>query len=202
MQRLVWLIAGALMAALTVAPAARAADYQVRPGDVLAIEVLEDQSLNGSVLVAPDGRISVPLAGSLRAGGHSVDEIRQGVTAALGANFAAPPTVHVGLVSVAKVGEARGPSPIGVYIIGEVGAPGLVEVAPGTTLLQVLSLAGGFSDFAAVKRLQLRRLSGASGGERVWKINYEAMLDGRSRAGTARVEQGDVIVVPTRRLFE
>lgn len=197
--------AGLLVVLITLlngAQRADAADYRLRAGDVLRVEVLEDSSLNGTALVAPDGRISVPLAGSLGAAGHTVEEVRQALTGALAGNFAVPPTVHVGLASVAEPAARRAALPYKVYILGEVASPGLVEVPPGTTLLQVLSLAGGFSDFAATKRIQLRRLPTSGSGERVWTFNYEAMLEGRSSAATTRLNEGDVIVVPARRLFE
>lgn len=45
-----------------------AQDYKVRTGDVLQIEVLEDGTLNRTAIVLPDGQISLPLAGSVRAG--------------------------------------------------------------------------------------------------------------------------------------
>ena len=51
---------------------AEAQGYSIRPGDRLRIEVLEDDSLNRSVLVAPDGRISVPLVGTVVAGGRTL----------------------------------------------------------------------------------------------------------------------------------
>ena len=59
-----------LMAGLAGAAAAQS-DYRIQPGDTLQIEVLEDPNLNRSVLVLPDGSISVPLVGTVRAGGRN-----------------------------------------------------------------------------------------------------------------------------------
>ena len=186
----------------TVLPAA-AQDYQIKSGDVLRIEVLEDASLNRSVLVAPDGRIALPLAGSLPVAGQSVEQVRAALTAALAPNFAATPTVYVAIDSVA-LQTGGGPAvarTYDVYVIGQVNNPGKFTVVPGTTILQFLAEIGGFTDFAAVKRIQLRRAD-ASGKETVYVLNYQAIVDGLPNAVNGTVAQGDVFVVPPTRLFE
>ena len=84
-----------------IAPAV-AQGYKVQPGDTLQIEVLEDPTLNRSALVAPDGRISLPLAGSIQASGLSIDGISAAIASQLASNFAAPPHVFVGLAQLAE----------------------------------------------------------------------------------------------------
>ena len=184
--------------------AAQDASYQIKSGDVLRIEVLEDASLNRSVLVAPDGRIALPLAGSVPVAGQSVEQVRAALTAALGPNFAATPTVYVAIDSVAQKTGGGGPAvakTYDVYVIGQVTHPGKFTVVPGTTILQFLAEIGGFTDFAATKRIQLRR-SDAAGKETVYVLNYQAIVDGLPNAVTGTVAQGDVFVVPPTRLFE
>ena len=86
--------------------------------------------------------------------------------------------------------------------MGEVNQPGSHSVTRGTTLLQFLAQTGGFTKFAAKKRLQLRRTSD-SGGSNVYRINYKAIEEGRNiEAGMTVLRSGDVIIVPERRLFE
>jgi polysaccharide export outer membrane protein len=68
-----------------------AQSYRIQPGDVLQIEVIEDPGLNRQVLVSPDGRITLPLAGAVQAGGRTVEEIQADLTSLLAPNFAAPP---------------------------------------------------------------------------------------------------------------
>ncbi|MEO0692522.1 MAG: SLBB domain-containing protein, partial [Pseudomonadota bacterium] len=79
---------------------------------------------------------------------------------------------------------------------------GKVEMEPGTTLLQAFAEMGGFSSFAATKRVQLRRQDPKTGVETVIPLNYDAMLQGQTANATLELRDGDVIVVPTRRLFE
>lgn len=176
--------------------------YDIRTGDTLRIEVIEDDTLNREVLVAPDGRISFPLAGNIRAAGRTLGQVQTQLTSALSDDFENRPTVFVSVASLAEreeapaVVEAPEPEMLDVYVLGEVGSPGRIEVKPGTTVLQVFSMAGGFSDFAATKRIQLRRQ------DQAYPLNYELIEAGRSPNGSVPVAEGDTFIVPTRRLFE
>lgn len=201
------LLAAMLTLAAFVPSAAVAQDgYLVRTGDVLSIEVVEDPGLNRRALVSPDGRISMPLAGSVRAQGRTIEDIQADLAGRLASNFAATPTVFVGIESVAERRSSGGSSTpaaaptIDIYVLGEAAKPGRIAVAPGTTVLQLFAEIGGFSKFAAIKRIQLRRTEG--GQETVYAINYRDIESGQSRVGATVLRDGDVIVVPQRQLFE
>jgi polysaccharide export outer membrane protein len=182
--------------------------YRIKPGDIIRIEVLEDSSINRDALVLPDGRISVPLAGTVQAGGRTLSQVKSSVTSELSSNFASDPTVFVSLARLAEpefalpsTGLPQAGPTIPVYILGQVSSPGKFEVAEGTTMLQLLAEIGGFSRFAAKKRVQLRRRD-STGKERVYNVNYKDILAGRSNIGMTVMAPGDVIIVPERRLFE
>ncbi|WP_299655425.1 polysaccharide biosynthesis/export family protein [uncultured Jannaschia sp.] len=191
----------ALVATIAVAQQ----DYRIRSGDVLSIEVLEDSGLNRSVTVLPDGRFSFPLAGTLSAGGRTIGQVQASIADAIGSNFTSPPNVFVGV-------QPREPDPIDpnallgptidIYMLGEVAAPGLKQVTPGTTFLQALSQAGGLSRFAAQKRIQLRRTDPQTRQQQVVVINYKAITNGAVLTPDFALQEGDVILVPERRLFE
>ena len=115
-------------------------------------------------------------------------------------------SVFVSVSSLAQRGPTgptgpAAPNTIDIFVMGEVGAPGKASVEPGTTILQLLSQVGGFSKFAAKNRIQLRRL-GPDGREAVYKFNYKAIEAGAARGGRTVLADGDVIVVPQRKLFE
>lgn len=183
--------------------------YRVRAGDTLRIEVIEDSTLNRSVLVAPDGRITIPLAGSVVAAGRPVGAIQEDLALRLSENFAVTPSVFVAverlfeprIVPPRPAAPPAPPPTIDIFVLGEIGAPGLKEVAPGTTVLQFFAQVGGFTRFAAVKRVQLRRTD-ASGTEQIYTLDYQAIEEGRSPNGSVTLTDGDVIMVPQRRLFE
>jgi len=181
--------------------AAAQSSYSIRSGDVLQIEVIEDSSLNRSVLVLPDGTINFPMAGTVRAAGRSIDDVRGALTAALASNFANPPTVYVtvGQLAEAPVGTGTGKGRgVAIYAMGEVNNPGKIDADRNVTLLQALAEAGGFTKFAATKRIELRRTDSKTGQEQVYIFNYK----GGGISGSTRLQAGDVIVVPERRLFE
>lgn len=208
MRFLGWLLAAILVLPLLCVGTAQAqTDYKLRPGDVLRIEVLQDNTLNRTVLVAPDGRVTLPLAGAIQASGRSVEQIMADITSKIASNFAAPPNVYVSLEQLANVpaapsGAALAAPGLTVYVIGEAAKSGKVSVQKGSTLLQVFSEMGGFSKFAAKKRVQLRRVDKKTDVEAIYKIDFDAIEKGLSTSGNLKIVDGDVILVPQRRLFE
>lgn len=195
--------------ALFVATAATAQEgYSVRTGDTLAVEVIQDPSLNRSVLVLPNGTIDFPFAGSVRASGRTPPQIGAAISAAIASNFNAPPTVFVSVQQlrprVASTGS-RTPAPdptIDIFFLGEWNTPGAREVDPGITMLQALAQGGGFTNFAAQKRIQLRRTNTQTGAVQTVIINYAAIADGSEIIRDFTLQDGDVLVAPERRLFE
>lgn len=191
----------ALCAVFFATVAAAQSGYQVRSGDTLSVEVLEDPSLNRSVLVLPDGTVSFPFAGSVRAAGRSASQISDSITAGIASNFATEPNVFVTVQTLRAARPSAGPAQIDVFMIGEIATPGERQLDRGTTLIQALATTGGFTSFAATKRILLRRTE-KNGTQKVMRINYKAIADGRAVGQDIRLRDGDVIIVPERRLFE
>lgn len=191
---------------LVWANVALAQGYTIKPGDTLQIEVLEDPTLNRQVLVLPDGSINFPFAGAIRASGLSAAQVQDRITAGISSNFAATPNVFVTVGSLSPRTTTRSgpaaPATIDIYMMGEVGAPGVKTLERGTTLLQALAATGGFTRFAATKRIQLRRTDPVTGNVQSARINYKAIADGAEIMKDVVLVDGDVIIVPERRLFE
>jgi len=183
------------LAMLLIAVSAQAQSYSAQAGDVIAVEVLEDPSLNRNVLVLPDGRISFPFAGSIRVAGRTSDQIQVLLRDGMASNFAAPPTVFVAIEPPVERREATTRT-IDIFFMGEFNTQGTLELDRGTTLLQALAASGGLTRFAATKRIQLRR------GNKAYKFNYHALVNGGSAGVNPVLQNGDVIVAPERRLFE
>jgi len=191
----------ALLATMSLAQS----EYQARVGDTLTIEVLEDSSLNRSVVVLPDGRFSFPFAGTLQGAGRTVGQISASITSAISPNFAVEPTVFVSVQPAERPAPSTtGPAlrTIDVYFLGEVNAPGLMEVEQGTTFLQAMAQAGGLTRFAAKKRVQLRTTDPTTGQSVLRNFDLKALADGAALQYDPRLRDGDVILVPERRLFE
>lgn len=195
----------ALILSMTMAVAQ--SGYQIRPGDTLTIEVLEDPSLNRNVLITPDGSFSFPFAGNVPARGLTAAQVAERVAGSIASNFAARPNVFVSVASLRPVVPAGPAVPeveptISVFFMGEVGEPGEREVAPGTTFLQALSRSGGLTNFAAERRIQLRRTDPVTQEETVTTIDYRALQRGGRLTQNVVLFEGDVILVPERGLFE
>lgn len=185
---------------------AQSGNYLIQAGDTLSVEVLEDGNLNRSVLVTPDGRVSFPLAGTIQAAGRTVGQVERALSSALASNFTAAPSVFVAVVGIPPVEEILPQEEVEetilVYVVGEVNDPGPKAVIPGTTVLQLLSQSGGFTPFAATKRLQLRRPAQHGAAQQLIEINYRAISRGAVVRNEPILREGDVLLVPERRLFE
>lgn len=196
------LVVGGLLAALMMVSESVAQDgYLIQPGDVLRIEVLEDPGLNRSSLVSPDGRISFPLAGGVAAAGRTLEQLQTDLATRIGANFAVTPSVFISLEKVAERraatgGGTRAAPTMEIFVMGEAKNLGKLDIKRGTTLLQAFAQMGGFSSFAATKRVQLHRAG------KIYTFSYDAIERGTSTAGGTILQTGDVIVVPQRKLFE
>lgn len=193
--------------ALSVTGALAQDGYRIRAGDTLSIEVLQDPSLDRQVLVTPDGRFSFPFAGEVIASNFTTSQIAARLSSSIASNFAAPPNVFVSVADLREVSPASGRAPaaeptISVFFMGEVGEPGEREVAPGSTFLQALSQSGGLTNFAAERRIQLRRTDPRTQAETVVTINYRALQRGARMQHNVVLADGDVILVPERGLFE
>jgi len=188
-------------------PVLAQSSYLIKPGDTLEISVLEDSSLNRQALVTPDGRISLPLAGTVQAAGRTVEQVQSSIINGIAENFASRPNVYVGISALAEpkapvVATPQVAATIDIYVLGEVNSPGQAEVPEGTNILQALAVAGGPSRFAATKRIQLRRMDPSTARTYTSMFNYNAVVNGSEIRNLYPLQNGDVILVPQRRLFE
>lgn len=159
-------------------------DYRVGPGDVIEISVWKDDSLTRKVTIPPDGVISFPLIGDFDAGGKTVKDIRNVVTNKL-REYVQDAAVSVTLLEI---------NSMKAYVIGKVKKPGEFSVDMDTTVMQMLSMAGGLTPFASEKSIHILRTS----GEDTLKIpfNYKEVLKGENLQQNILIQRGDVIVVP------
>ena len=81
-----------------------------------------------------------------------------------------------------------------VYILGQVTRGGAYPLVPDMTALQALSIAGGFTPFANLKKIYVMRSE--NGADKIYLLNYKEVLSGRNTAQNIRLKPGDTIVVP------
>lgn len=193
-----------LAAALAAPAAAQDGYYQIKPGDVLSVSVLEDPNLSSQVLVRPDGRISLPIAGSVMAEGRSTERLEAMLRQLFSQGFELTPTVTVSLLKAATAEdqmEADETLTATYYFLGQVARPGplTVEAEKPLSLLQAISVAGGPGVFADVDRVQIRR-TGEDGAPQIITFDYSKIEDGLPFEDLELLD-GDVVFFPERTLF-
>lgn len=191
MRRIGHLIVLAVMLGGFAAGEAAAADaYKLNPGDVLQISVWKEEGLQQQVLVLPDGDISFPLAGHIKAAGLSPEQLQNVLQKRL-KNFFADPVITV---TVVQVGGNK------IYVIGQVKSPGEFPANRPLDVMQALSLAGGLTTFAADGDIKVLRRD-ASGKQRAIAFNYSEVSKGNQLDTNVVLQSGDVVVVPTSGIF-
>jgi polysaccharide export outer membrane protein len=172
----------AVHAAGAVAVAAEDGDYKIGPEDVLDISVWKNQELSRTVPVRPDGKVSLPLVNDIQAAGLTPSRLRQELTRRLSEYVPSPEVA----VIVREVHSAK------VSVIGSVRNPGRYEMRSPATVLELIALAQGFTDFASRDRIVVLRQSGTPA--RI-NFNYRKITDGTEQDNFL-VQPGDIIVVP------
>jgi polysaccharide biosynthesis/export protein len=159
-----------------------AGPYRIGADDTVEVLVWKEPEISGPVKVRPDGMISLPLTGDVRAAGLTADQLAASIRERLGAFIEVP---HVA-VRLAEMGSRR------FYVVGNVHTPGVYPLNAGQTVLQAVAAAGGFTDFANRHKLRLLRQHGAE--TTVVTCDYEAVI--RGEAQDILLEPNDSVVVP------
>lgn len=160
-----------------------ATDYRIGPEDLLDISVWKNPELSRTVPVRPDGKVSLPLVNDIQAAGLTPTALRQQLIERL-AEFIPAPEVAV---IVREVHSMK------VAVVGSVKTPGRYELKSAATVLEMIAMAQGFTDFAARDRVViLRQVNGES--QRI-PFNYRKVAAGDEQANLV-VQSGDIIVVP------
>ena len=158
-------------------------DYTIGPGDVLEISVWKDPALSRQVVVLPDGTISFPLVGPVTAGGKTASQLNAELTEQI-SRYVPEPDLSVIVQQI---------NSLVVYVIGKVNRPGHITLNRNISVLQALSMAGGFNVFADQKNIQIIRKH--EGGTVIIPFNYKAVTEGGRAEDNIDLQRGDVVVV-------
>jgi polysaccharide export outer membrane protein len=160
-------------------------NYLIGPEDVLEVMVWKNTDLTRVVRVRPDGKVSLPLLGDLQAAGLTATQLQDTISTGLAQYYKEPPQVSVLVQEV---------NSYAIFLLGEVRKPGRYVVKTGTTFLQALTLAGGFTDFAATNRIIIRRQDPTNHDETVMSLRYRDVV--ASQQGNVLLQPGDTIIIP------
>jgi polysaccharide export outer membrane protein len=161
-----------------------AADYRIGPEDVLEVMVWKNADLSKTVTVRPDGMITLPLIGELRAGGLTAADVRAEIKTRL-ERYKESPEVSVSVTDVRSYS---------LYMMGEVRTPGRYQVKTSMTLLQALALAGGLTEFADANGIVVvrRDLRDPGAKEQRMSVRYKDLI----RRADVPLFPGDTVIVP------
>jgi polysaccharide biosynthesis/export protein len=158
--------------------------YIIQPNDMLEVFVWQEPQLTRKVLVRPDGFISIPLVQDIQASGITPVELKAQIEKKLKEYLPAPNVTIV----VEAIQSYR------IFVVGKVQKPGGLTVEKPVTVLQALSLAGGFQDYAKESEIVVIRTD--SKKSVVLNFNYRDVIHGKNPAQNILLRSGDVVAVP------
>lgn len=158
--------------------------YIIGPEDVLYIHVWREETLSRTVPVRMDGNISLPIIHDIKAAGLTPLQLKEALTTRL-KEFIESPNVSV------TVTEANS---FKVFVTGQVRTPGVYRLRSETTVLQIIPMAGGFTDWANQKKILIIRKE--DGKEKRITVNYKKIMKGDDPRSNIILKAGDTIIVP------
>lgn len=168
----------------TGTPTQATRDFLIGPDDVLSINVWKEQDLTRTVVVRPDGKISLPLVGELTASDKTPASLQEEIRQSL-LKYIAKPDVTV---MVQEVHSQR------YNVIGEVQRPGTFALSGPTTVMDGIANAGGFRDFAKTAKIYVLRITADKQQVRL-PFNYKEVVKG-SIDQNILLQARDTIVIP------
>ncbi|MGA9110677.1 MAG: polysaccharide biosynthesis/export family protein [Smithella sp.] len=168
----------------TLVTAQEEGDYIIGPGDVLDISVWKDEALTRSCVVRPDGFISFPLIGDVRASGKTSQQLKLEIESRL---IRYVPGLTLSL-------EIKQINSMTIYVIGKVNIPGRFVVNANIDVLQALSTAGGLNPFAKQNDIKIFRKD--KDETTIFPFQYDKVVDGKRLEQNIQLNRGDIVVVP------
>lgn len=162
-------------------------NYIIGPEDVLEITVWRNVDLSKVVTVRPDGKVSLPLIGDVEAVGRSAGQLAELIAARL-KEYKENPQVSIVVQQV---------NSYAIYVMGEITRPGKFPLKSKTTLLQAITLAGGFTPNAARNKLVVFRFGDKGQKDIKIKASYDDIILRDSSLQNIELKPGDTIVVPS-----
>jgi polysaccharide biosynthesis/export protein len=162
----------------------RGKPYVIGVADVVRVSVWKDESLSTEAIVRPDGTITMPVVGELRAAGRTASQLQQDAAQRLATII----KDAVVTVSVVEINSYR------FTVAGNVEHPGLFTSRYYVTVSEALALAGGPNRYASTDKVVIVR-STPSGGQRI-PIDYDAILSGKHPEQDIVILAGDAVRVP------
>jgi len=159
-------------------------NYVIGTDDVLGIVYWRDKEMSTDARVRPDGRISIPLINEVQAAGLTPEELQKKITEE-STKFMEDASITI---VVREINSLR------VFITGEVTKPGPYPITSATTVMQLISMAGGLKEYANSKNIMIMRKE--TDKQISLKFNYKEVASGKNLKQNIELKPGDTVVVP------
>lgn len=166
-------------------PTTAGSNFRIGADDVLTINVWHEPEVSRNVPVRPDGEISLPLLGDVRAAGLTPTELQVELEARF-SKFLTNPAVSV---IVAEIRSQR------INVLGQVQRPGTYPLIPPMSVIDAVSAAGGLKEFAKPNKIYVLRTSTNGQRERI-KFQYKNVLKGKRGSKDILLQTRDTVVIP------
>ena len=158
--------------------------YKLSVDDQIAVEVFGEDDLRTAARVNSEGAVSLPLLGSVKLAGLTLNQAAARLTELYGRDYLVNPKINVMLISYAKRRFT---------VLGQVNRPGSYEMPEGSPsgidLLEAIAIAGGYTRIAAPERISIKRR------DQVMRVDAKKIARRGGSEGGFRVEPGDTITV-------
>ncbi len=158
--------------------------YKLSVDDQIAVEVFGEDDLRTAARVNSEGAVSLPLLGSVKLAGLTLNQAAARLTELYGRDYLVNPKINVMLISYAKRRFT---------VLGQVSRPGSYEMPEGSPsgidLLEAIAIAGGYTRIAAPERISIKRR------DQVMRVDAKKIARRGGSEGGFRVEPGDTITV-------
>ncbi len=162
-------------------------EYQIGVGDVLRISVWKNPDLSAETRVRPDGVITMPLVGDIKAAGKTPSQLREFILEKLSTYIKDQTTVVT--VAVTEINSYW------VTVAGNVVLPGVFAARHYLTISDAIAMAGGLNRFASPSDIVVVRAA-AGGKKRRIPVDYEAIISGVKPEANLTLVAGDTVLVP------
>lgn len=160
------------------------ADYVIGAEDVLGVVFWREQEMSGDLTVRPDGMITLPLIGDVKAAGLK-PEVLSGIIQTAAGKYLTDPNVTI---TVRQANSRK------VFITGQVMMSGSHPLTGPRTVLQLITLAGGLTEYADSENISIMREE--QGKTRYFRFNYKEVSKGKKLEQNILLQPGDTVVVP------
>lgn len=156
--------------------------FQLQIGNRLEILIYREDDLSGVYEIDPSGKLTFPLIGEIQVAGLEVEKLREELTSRLKKYLVDPQ------VSISRAEDTTK----SISVLGHVTKPGTYDYAPGSTLMRLISTAGGFAESANKKKIKIIRM--VHGEKKVIVTNGLDIINGT--IDDPKIESGDIIFIP------